>query len=576
MVSRKRIFTCLLLILSVFLLVSAEKDTSGFKLKDYIPVDYKYHSFTIFPEIYFGSSSNGREQNVSYYSLGPDTVIDIIGPDTIITIVYPYVPPPEFFESEGFSLRNSINIRPGHTFHYYTKKLDFQSSNYVSLTYNSSSFPFYGETFSKSDNDFRYTADVDHRISYSISSANSAYRYLTDKFFVGLHLNPGISHTPYDFNLYERRSINKNVSNIDSSTYYYSENQGRNNNFNFLLDFNIQSGWGRLNDVTFAVVALNMLDRVNSITKNKKSTDIQSFAGFIEKLKRERKYDFRYATIDDIEKIYHYLKKEGVIDYDSLSPRITMELVDQWEYADNQPRGAGIRFALYPDFRIDLSRTSGEGVDVSGNKIVPFKDDYSKEDLLDFSTDNYGYESTYSSEVTSLFYSLISAFSYKLPINRFFQWNFYSSGKIGFNSYFYKYKSQYKSSPTRGGYSYTYPTGIVNITGFYGFYPNTRTTISASASVDYLRNWDYIIYKDEDGIELGYPEKDYRNLRLSLSSHLDYYISPRFDFYITAGISYSDLYTQTAFNSDTYYSVNSLSSDGLNFYLRGGINYDIF
>lgn len=565
------------MILSVFLLVSAEKDTSGFKLKDYIPVDYKYHSFSIFPEIYFGSSSNGRKENISYHSLvDPDTLISTIGTDTVITIIYPYVSPSEFYESDGFSLKNQIDIRPRHTFDYYTQKVEFQSVNYVSLNYNSSSFPFYSETFSKSDDDFRYTADVDHSISYSISSANTVYRYLTDKFFVGLHLNPDIGHTPYDFSLHESRSVDKNVSNIDSSTYYYSENQDRNNSFNFRLDFNIQSGRGRLNDVTFAVVALNMLDRVNSITKNKKSTDIQSFAGYIEKLKKERKYDYRYATIDDIEKIYHYLKKEGVIDYDSLSPRITMELVDQWKYADNQPRGAGLRFAVYPDLRMDLSRNSGEGVSASGNKTVPFKDDYTKEDLLDFSTDNYGMESYNTSERTSLFYSFISAFSYKLPINRFFQWNFYSSGKIGFNSYFYKYKSQYSSSTTRGGYSYTYPTGIVNITGTYGFYPNTRTTISATASVDYSRSWDYITYKDKDENELDYPEKDYRYLRLSLSCDLDYYISPRFSFDISAGITYYDLYTKSALHSVTYYSVNSLSGDALNFYLRGGINYDIF
>ena len=522
-----------LLIYSPFPLY-ANDSTGTFQIRDYIPAPYKYRSLRVSPGLSFSGGNSTSDAPYSSYT--------------------------DYYEYHNFgdNFGSSVN----HRFAYYSKSFEYYYSNYLNISYSGSK----NKDFDVWDSErIYYDEDKVRRFSYSSNIHNNLYKYFGKRFFGGITFSPNIRHTPYDLSVREDKRIIKNISNIDSSTYSYTRNDDKKHTVSVDLNCNISIGLGRINDVTYAVVALNMLDRINSLKKGKPVTaDIQPFAQYIEKLKRKRKYDLREALIDDIDSIYSYLKDKKVIDSCSSTARLIMELYDQWKYAGYPIRESGYKFKFYPECTVELNWNKVENKFIDGSRIVTFKDSYTMDYMEQLDEIDTGFsEETGDWGDHSINAFICSEYFLKKPLNRYFQFDTYLLGKFGFVRKYDFYK--YEVYPPFGKGNVAYPTGEARISFIFGYYPNTRTRIRLSAYAEYLRDWDYYLFEFSEVPPETKLIHDVRNLTIGSDLYLVYYISPRFSYNVQGSVTFND-----------YYNVERYAQKGIRFSLGAGLSYDIF
>ncbi len=506
---------CAAIMLASGLCPAVSQDHDSWDIATYDPPDYTYREFIIVPEL---SINNSDSSHTTTNSLSTEREASL-------------------FSSAHYALY------PAYRFHRYTKRFELGGRNFISA--RNDALPF---TKNETDN---YAADSKYfyksrSLELSIETRDSARLYFPSGSFIGALAHAGFSagneavtsgSAVYSkFDSLPMVSYNKNTSAVDVLNPSFS--------------LFIGGGWGRIRDVTFGAVALNMLDRLRDVLPSSEgiSADkVRDFAAFIEKRRRLRAFDDRLALIGNIDTLSRYLIDKRVLS--GPSSAATMELADQWLYAFSQNRQAGLEFSLYPGIMFDYSRHNSS--DNSGAWIDSLAYDLQ---LADADADNARKSRSYEETAyrqhqyqTQLTYCLNSTFQAAKPMSRFFQ----ISGRIDLNFHWNHYFARNAQSDiAEVEYETLLPTMEAGVSCLFAYYPDTRTAFTFGPNVSYNRSYNYLI----NGNKIhGTPPAavkndlhfDFRRTEIELPLSLLYYVSPRLLYRISAAT-----YTKSDYGSD--------------------------
>jgi hypothetical protein len=350
--------------------------------------------------------------------------------------------------------------------------------------------------YTKQNNSGIKTKQINPNIDFKIKGSRKYYPKGDNKFF--LEVAPDLT---YNFNQIKEIT----GGNID-------ENR-RSSSLDLIVDLGL--GLGRMENVSDlwqAYYILEKLSQQGSLSRELKENDIFEFASFNSKLKNKRFLDARLRKIAELQALDSLLHQKGLIVNSDVTYFATLN--DYWFFANFQNRESGriIKFLLSPEYSRYHSKFIGSDSDAS--------------------TLNY----------------LVSELSFKCTeqLNLFWERHFNIA----------------LSNRTLIDRSVSYPDNYPKSHFFseldfgYAFYPNTRTSLSASVKyygIDeryqkdprdentYTRNWSNQIYFNVNGI---------------------YYLSPQLQ--ITGNVAYGYI------DKNYYYKNNSSFNYNL------GLRYAIF
>jgi hypothetical protein len=211
----------------------------------------------------------------------------------------------------------SSNITPNYSYYLNTKK--FQVSSYFQcspLNYN----------YEKSKNDI--SSQINKTYKPALNYEGYLTYYFINKFYAEVDL---ISNYRYD--------------NFKTSyTGIPSEIRLTQTNSNFYVSLPVMMGWGRIErveDARLAVYILSDLKKAGKIDRELTNDEITQFATLISELKNERFFDNREKKIYELQQLDSFLVSHNIVK----SPDITcFSLInDNWDYASGPVRDVGIK-----------------------------------------------------------------------------------------------------------------------------------------------------------------------------------------------------------------------------------------
>ncbi len=399
---------------------------------------------------------------------------------------------------------NSVGSSSNHTFTYPIddinttqkyKSSKFQSnfdteykySNFTRKRIDQLNISFFGSyNYYKTENYNSKSKEISPNLNLEIEASRKNY-LKKDKLFIGEVLTFSSS--------YSRDKYTENTTLSDSKSY------------NTKLGLGISIGSGRIehvSDLWQGYYILTKLKQQNSLDRELKEQDIFEFSKFISQLHNKRFFDYRQRKITEFQALDSMLYSQKLIDRTDM--RYFTTLNDYWSYPSYFDRKSGkeIVFQLLPN--------------------------------TDIYRDEYTGGSVYTPRKTSLKSDI--SFEHNKQINLFWERRFF----IGAECQTLIEKNSYINS--------NYPTNLFSsfISISYGFYPNTRTNISASLS--------YRGYEFETSLNKAWNNYPSANLGFT------YFISPQLQF------------TGSFFSN--YSTSKHYSHHGYDFSYNLGLRYAIF
>jgi len=253
----------------------------------------------------------------------------------------------------------------------------------------------------------------------------------------------------------------------------------------------ISIGKGRVEDVTFAAVALQIFDKIDDLNLLKKvpeKKDIQAFSRFLHERKKRRVFDTRKGVIDDVSALTAYLEQQGFLE--KVSPELVMEIDDQWNYAFTQERRSGVRGdgGLWVMRHYNYNEYENEKKDYRAPNSEKTEENF-EELFYQDSPEDSNFESVAdlrSSEYIGFGTFFKARFHYEKPLNRFFQTGLLIEAFAG------TYKDEYVELRKHSNY-----TGVKDSTEVelrlagakarydFSWYPNTRTDFTLGTEFNY-------------------------------------------------------------------------------------------
>jgi hypothetical protein len=513
------------------------QDHDAFDIGAYQPPDYTYQELIVIPAIAINNTDS------SYNNTG------ILASEKRTSL----------YSGSRYSLY------PSHRFHLYSKRLEFGSYNFINSRYEASPWSK-KETDDVLSDDRFFTGN--HAASATFQSIDSAKLYYPSGAFIGALAGVGVAIENSNLNSGSSRQLKSDTATRISYFKSSSTSEFYSPSFSLFLG----CGWGRIRDVTFGAVALNMLDRIHEVLPQSagiSAEGVQNFATFIEKRRRRRAFDGRLAFIAHIDTLSQYLADTRAIT--GPSSAITMELADQWLYAFTQNRQAGLAFSLYPGITIDYLNNR------SSNTAYSWRDTLNYDlQLIDADVGNarrgqlYREESNRINQYQTEFnYRINSTIQMAKPINRFFQIN----GQVDVNFYWNHYFDRsIPSDQSETDYETLLPVFEADASCMFAYYPDTRTTFSFVPDVSYNRSFNYLINKNKlHGTEMTIVKhdlhNDFRGVNLAFPLNIIYYASPRLQYRITASTVLRSYYSSEQSVSKAWYSTSEINI---------GLTYQLF
>jgi hypothetical protein len=411
-----------------------------------------------------------------------------------------------------FDLNNSFNKN-----YYSTSEGDLSRNNYLSsaldvyYSFFKNSVKWQQELYASfsiggSNNEYREFGQIDYAYR-SLSSSialSSINRYYFNELFVGF--NPSLNTS------YWRR-------NDESFGTHYKDYTSR---FNTYVPIHV--GYGRIErveDARQAAYIYNALVKKAKAKGGKSQEDLLMLAEKISQLKNERFFDSRNKKIYELEELDKYLKENGFIDEDDITYFATLE--DMWEYGNSPSRWSGFRASAFVN----------PGYYIYEN------------------VDRAGYDSYYNYK----YYLLKTGvkLDYAKPINMYWQ------NTLSFTSYYGISRNR-----TNGRYQlrndWRTPGIHIGISDQIGFYPNTRTYLSAYSYVYLAKQMDKP--KNEESIDDYVGSFKGKSLRTGAGFSGYYYFSPQLRLNGSLGVFYSADIVDPDYENVDYYSPDN---DGWNY-----------
>lgn len=542
-----------------FRLFAAGSD-SCFNLHEYVPPSFNYHSLSLSPTFsMYGNPGTGSLERTYTGTLDSDKIESTTG------------------SHRSYSY---LNLFGRYSYYGWKGSVEWQISSDISGT---GQLVYPGENRQQSyDETEVYSSNTEYRGSGTGHVSISAAHYFRWPFFIGAKIAPKVSGGGGRLNNTDKR-YRQFASPLLFDTigdYWYNSYSRNGKDHSIGCYAGIRTGAGHIDDVSFAVAALNILDRIAETEKSYKgcsASQVQQLAVLIEKMRKRRFFDSRIAFIENIDTLCAFLRESGVAD--EISPRSVLEIADQWNYVFYQQRAKGFFLMLNPDVeyscRFQQTEITRSRCDQQVTKPFEFINDRENDvDGCELSTekDNEG------AKTKSLDYGLQLTARYERPLSRYFQLSLHlqADGQIS-RQWIRSWDTYY---PRRVDYSYAYPMASTSESVSLAYYPNTRTSIKISESIGYRRTLDYFAM-ERTGIDADLlPSKNNfsdRQLSMSLSGNASYYFSPRLKADVNINVGWDDSY-QLSYASPPWEELDyrAMSSRFFDYSLRTGLSWLLF
>jgi hypothetical protein len=319
-----------------------------------------------------------------------------------------------------------------------------------------------------------------------------------------------------------------------------SPSTAKSNNNSIRVEVPLRVGKGRIEqvqDIRLAIYILQDLQKAGRISQMPDYAVIQDLATIISELKNERYFDYRIRKMEEIEKVDAFLQTHGLIT--SPDVRYFTTINDNWDYSSGPVRESGKRLSagITPTYAYNYfySKTIYDNANPPG--------------ILESKNHTLGLKA-------GIWYSVAK------PVTIHWQRNWNINLSSGFSNYVLTdIVSESKSDLKHVD---------LNLAGNYsvGFYPNSRTDLSAVLSADITRTRDLWT----GNIEL----KNYvTSIIPAFYLVMHYYISPQMRLNITYDINYN--FTDNRHkDQDIQPDYFRYKTNGINQSLTAGFLYSFF
>lgn len=528
--------------------VSFSKDTdSCFDLKKYVPPAFNYNLLEFKPDISLDGGNFDRYS--SSYENSKDGE-------------------PQTDDFASWTNQPSTNLQFRHKYYGWKGQTEWQIGN--ELSYNSGSYNLH--PYSIDYLSYQEYADIaNSNNTITGKTAVSAAYYFKWPYFLGGGISPYVNG-----NMSRSREISKHVETVNKDTvskeYRFSNNKSSEKSYYGGFSANCRVGAGHIDDVSFAIAALNMFDKIAETEKTYTGCNakrVQDLASLIEKLRKRRAFDSRIAKIENIDSLCKLIKEAGIVK--DLTPRTILEIADEWDYVSYQTRMSGFFLEFSPTVNYQRSSRNSYSSTISSQKNdLPESYKLTHDYINEFDTNNSTVEYDILTESNQLNYSAVIKAQYEHPITRYFQ--------CGFDADIIP--SIVQTWNTYVDVNGTYPMLSAEESARFGYFPNTRTSITISESIRYTRMYDYFKLDGARYELFDYSVKgdlDERQLFADLQLNATYYVSPQLQIRINAGINWSDTYERSYGQLSRLTEKPSLYSEkAFRYQFGGNVVWEIF
>jgi hypothetical protein len=514
-----RIMASALALSYAVLLLDADELPRDFCLHDYQPPPFTYHALSVSPNVRIAGDAG---------TVTDETRTDQGGARWVKR---------DLTERGPADLRGSLSTYQ--RLHHYALPWEIRTDNrfYVNGDYSPSRSS--EETIIRPPDGLRLSTSrhTDSEVYLGLGTDASIRYDMSLPLFWRIDLAAQLNGSPYSRRTKEHTLVSRSTFGSPTMVDYDEERTGyRTKRLNADLRFAPAVGVGRVRDVTYAAVALAMLDRIDA--RPVSAAQIQHFAAHVESRKRRRSYDSRLALIRDIHSLHDFLGEKNVAG--ELTDLHVLELVDQWLYGFRQERSAGFELCLQPGIAYRKDRWWEDESTSNRTSHLPAESDLTVTELRDWNPggafDHFSDRNETTTRHTSPYLELNLA--YARPLGRYLQLeaDALSRGMVTMASY--SSVNTTSDSSWTDHTSSSFPAMILESTITLSWYPTTRTTMTAGFSSTYDREFDYI----EAPRDITAPHHDRRDLRIGPLLRFDYYVSPRLSWRLWARVTVDDLY----------------------------------
>ena len=315
--------------------------------------------------------------------------------------------------------------------------------------------------------------------------------YLQKMFFLEADMNCGVSN---------RTSADKNTF-YDSQGQLSSSNKDDATNTNSSLNISLMLGYGRVEpveDARLAVYILQDLEKLNKLTRTPDEDEILEFSALISQLKNKRYFDYRLHKIDELKEVDKFLHDKGLVKDNDMAYFTAVN--DNWDYSSGPARSAGSR--IY----------AGINPGIAG--ILDLTHSYTYDSSMIQTSQNWHMGTNRNLDI-----AFLAGFEWSKPVKLYWQLdagvvaNYLTSGSLNINHEFPD-TTKYRTN------QFT-PTEYFMI----GWYPNSRTWLSARLALNQSFYTSFsIIPSQPSSHSIVSHMNDYSG---SLNLNLYYYFSPQ-------------------------------------------------
>ncbi len=346
---------------------------------------------------------------------------------------------------------------------------------------------------------------------------------------------------------------NSHSGNLSKNKSLYNDNitnQTKNNSSTFYSnsDLALHIGKGRIEQVQDARMALYLIEDLHRMNRDKRPAsdkDVLELAELITSLKYKRFFDNRLRKIAEITTIDSFMQQKGIVS--STDATYFTSLNDNWDFANNPARNSG--------WRVFAGVEGSFGYNYNKGQVEFIKPSQSTQDQ------------SYANNSLNVY--LVAGVDYEKPIN--LKWQNSASIKARFGSMSTKSTNKASGTSDVTNYLSESPTMYLSASYGFGYYPNSRTWLTAdwTLSSGYKKQFTGTSKSDKENSTNSFL------LYTGPSAHAYYYLSER----LRLSINFTG-YLQL--NNDNYItdipenSDNNQTKTVWDYHLNASLTYSLF
>ncbi len=356
---------------------------------------------------------------------------------------------------------------------------------------------FYAGLYGSFSNYGEHTIDITNieRKSNSFSHNESLNLYGLKRFYNG---KLGYFEIGGTFSNNYSGSSTKNKTLITDTISYSTKNNS--GNFGNHSSLSLLIGKGRIEQVQDARMALYLIEDMHRLNRDKRPAsdeDVLELAKLITSLKYKRFFDTRLQKIAEITAIDSFMQQKGIVK--STDATYFTSLNDNWDFSNNPARNSGWRIYTGIEGSLFYNYTKSRM-----EYIIPAQSTADRTDKRN-----------------QLGIFVVAGLDYEKPIN--LKWQNSASFKAQFGTLSDKSGSTYSYAPDVNNYYGQTPAIYLNANYGYGFYPNSRTWLTANwnLSSSYLKQYTGTSKSDKENSTNSF------HIYTGPSFHAYYYLSEK-------------------------------------------------